>query len=492
MALLILVVMSVLLIWKFGFLEKMGRPPSLGVDAAVAPIKVADPVVANSKTCLQLPIQIGEGDFSPVENTLTCVLNEYTNAAARKDKKRILALDYELKELVYAIQVIRNHDAWNTYWQNKDRLKYQYHSIIGVYIHSVGFSYDWGLSNDRALQSRIEALAEYDQLMPRFDKIRNDFLAIPKIPVLANIENFYELDEQLEKLLVDAGGKFDGTIPLPNFPEIGVNMEHGIHYSGTIRQVADKLLPPQGFVDPKTGIKIKIKGDRFSNLKGSLEAIYLTYKSLKLVPDDAEKLYELSDNLGKLVEEINKNYPGSRSQIFWDNKFKVLGLSIGHYSDQLEYSKILMAEAHQLNPNSKYRSYTLFTEIYKKKEFKFNDFPDIEKAMLYLKEYPNGPYVTDVNNILAGFYHDLYAALRERELVPMLEDRGVTYDCYDEYIDSHPEEANQERARKLGISYFEKVIANIPLKDHRRSMYLDELDSLKKKKTDNVINVCGH
>lgn len=491
MALLILVMLAILVIWKFVFLEKMERPDSRLVNAEVVPDKATEPVVANVKTCLQLPIQIGEGDFSPVENTLTCILNEYTNAAARKDKKRILALDYELKELVYAIQVIKNHDAWNTYWQSKDRLKYQYHSILGVYIHDEGFSYDWGLSNDKALQSRIDALAEYDQFMPRFDKIRNDFLAIPKTPVLANIENLYELDEQLETLIEKARSKFDGTIPLPNYPEIGVYMRSGIQYTGTIRQVADKLLPPQGFVDPKTGIKIKVKGDHFSNLKEALESIYLTYKSLKLIPADAEKLYELSANLEKLVEEINKNYPGSRSQIFWDNKFKVLGLSIGHYSDQLEYSNILMAEAHQLNPNSKYRNYTLFTEIYKKEGFTFNDFPDIEKAMLYLKEYPEGPYATDVNKILAGFYHDLYAALRERELVLKPEDRGETYGCYDDYIDSHPAEVNLEHARKLGIHYFEKVITATKLTDQLRPMYLDELDKLKNGNTDNVINVCG-
>ena len=149
-----------------------------------------------------------------------------------------------------------------------------------------------------------------------------------------------------------------------------------------------------------------------------------------------------------------------------------------------------MAETHQLNPRSKYRSYTLYTEIYEKDGQPFNDFPDIEKATSYLKEFPNGSYVKEVYGILAGFYHDLYAALREREVEPRLEERGETYSCYDEYIDKHPEEAKQERARKLGIFYFEKVIAMTPQKDHRRPMYLDELDALKHKNTDNVINVC--
>lgn len=235
--------------------------------------------------------------------------------------------------------------------------------------------------------------------------------------------------------------------------------------------------------------------------KHKLSQIYDEYSSLPKKPENAEKLFLLYQRLEQATTDAQALYPSDYnrnveqydliSECLWDDKFSKIGLSIGHYSDRLEYSKQLMAETHQLNPNSKYRSYTLFTAIYGNANVYYDGFPDIEIALLYLKEFPNGFYVTDVNARLAGFYHDLYAALRERELVPKLEDRGVTYDCYDEYIDSHPEEANLERARKLGIFYFEKVIANIPLKDHRRKMYLNELDSLKKKKTDNVINVCG-
>jgi len=54
------------------------------------------------------------------------------------------------------------------------------------------------------------------------------------------------------------------------------------------------------------------------------------------VPEDAEKLYELSEELDKVIQEIHKAYPGNRSQIFWDDKYEPLGLYVGHYSDQLD------------------------------------------------------------------------------------------------------------------------------------------------------------
>ena len=148
-----------------------------------------------------------------------------------------------------------------------------------------------------------------------------------------------------------------------------------------------------------------------------------------------------------------------------------------------------MVEAHQLNPHSKYRSYTLYTEIYGKSAD--HNFPDVDTAILYLKEFPNGPYATDVIGILAGFYHDLYAALRNIKEEPNIENRSETYSCFDDYIAQHPKDANIEGARKLGILYFEKVLAATPLKNPYYSMYLDELDALKHGKTDNTVNSCG-
>lgn len=241
--------------------------------------------------------------------------------------------------------------------------------------------------------------------------------------------------------------------------------------------------------------------NKYAATKTHLSIIYDEYSSLPKIPQNAEKLFLLYRQLEQAAKAAQTSYPAEYnsdnlaqyieiSECLWDAKFQEMGLSVGHYSDRLEYSEKIMAEAHQLNPHSKYRNYTLYTEIHGKGGEDLG-FPDVDKAQWYLKEFPSGPYATKVTAILAGFYHDLFAALRTIEEEPNIEERNETYSCYDEYIAKHPEEANQEHARKLGILYFEKVVAATPLKDVKRPMYLDELDALKHGKTDNVVNVCG-
>lgn len=239
---------------------------------------------------------------------------------------------------------------------------------------------------------------------------------------------------------------------------------------------------------------------KYSSTKVELNRIYDEYSSLPKKPESADKVFILWRQLNQAIKGIHALYPADYnhnqgqyeliSSCLWHDKYQELGLSIGHYSDRLEYSEKLLTEAHQLNPHSKYRNYTFYTEIYGKGGEDYG-FPDINKAASYLKEFPQGPYAIKVNEILAGFYHDLYAALLTIEKQPDIEKRSETYSCFDDYISQHPESANKERARKLGIQYFKNVIAETPLKDAKRSMYLEELNSLEHQKTDNIINVCG-
>jgi len=432
----------------------MRRPASHKPDDTHAQSSVANSVIANTNACIQQPIQIGDGDFTPVDNALKCILTAYTNAAGRNDKERILALDTELKELVYETQSIRNHDAWQTFWRGKEPSKYQYQTSIGIYIDDKDMRYDGGLRYDKIMLSRSEALAKFDQLRPQFDQIRAALLAIPRNSEITNIEALYKLDEQLEKLVVETNRIFDGSTPFPNYPEIGVYLDGGIYYTGLIRQVADKLLPSQGFVDLKTGNKIEVKGDRYSKLKGELEGSYLTYKSLRQMPEDAEKLYELSEKLSKVVEDIHKAYPGSRSQIFWDDKYEPLGLYIGHYSDQLDYGEKLIIDSYMLNPNSRYSEATLVASISGAGGMsELSGIPDIGLAKIYLEKYPNGKYLKKVYSVLATFYQNLYEELLGGDKSP-----SIVY-CYKEHLAAHPEDKDGEVVRNKAITYYRKLLA---------------------------------
>jgi hypothetical protein len=278
-------------------------------------------------------------------------------------------------------------------------------------------------------------------------------LAIPKTPEIANIESLYALDEELEKLVVEASAKFSSFFPMPKYPEIGVYTDDRIYYTGAIRQVADKLMPIQGFVDPKTGKRIEVRGDRYSKLKGKVEEIYQSYKSLKQVPEDAEKLYELSEELGKVVEEIHKVYPGNRSQIFWEDKYQPLGLYVGHYSDQFDYGGKLVVDSYRLNPNSRYSEATLVAAISGGGDMsELNGVPDIGLAQTYLKKYPEGKYLKKVYWTLATFYQNLYEELLESDKSP-----SMMY-CYNKHLAAYPEDKDRETVRNKAIGYYKKML----------------------------------
>lgn len=454
LVLLTLVILAILLTWQFGFQEGTGRAASHGVDDTLAQSKTAASVIANTNTCIQLPIQTGEGDFTPMDNALKCIVTEYASATGRKDKEKVLALDTELKELVYQTQSIRNHEAWKIFWKGKEQARYQYLTAIGIDIDDKGMRYDGGLRYDSILEARTEVRVWFEPFKPRFERIRTAFLAIPKTPEITNIENLYELDEQLEKLVAEARGKFSSYFPMPKYPEIGVYASYDITYTGAIRQVADKLLPPQGFIDPKTGKRIEVKGDRYSKLKGKLEEIYQTYKSLKQVREDAEKLYELSAELDKLVVDIRKAYPNSRSKFFWDDKYEPLGLNIGHYSDQLDYGGKLLVDSYRLDPDSRYSEITMVTAISGAGDMTgLSGVPDIDLAKRYLEKYPDGKYLKKIYWILATFYQNLYEEFLDSDKNPS------TLSCYDEHLAAHPEDKDREAVRNKAIGYYKKLLA---------------------------------
>jgi len=351
------------------------------------------------------------------------------------------------------VKSIRNHDTWATFWRDKEETRYQYQAILGVYILDKGMNYTGWLRYDKEMQSRAEVHLWFEPFKPRFDGIRTAFLAIPKTPEKTNIENLYALDEELEKLVVEASDKFSSYFPMPKYPEIGVYADDHIYYSGAIRQVADKLLPSQGFIDPKTGKRIEVRGDRYSKLKGKLEEIFQTYKSLKQVPDDAEKLYELSEELGKAVDEIHKVYPGNRSQVFWEDKYVPLGLYVGHYSDQFDYGGKLIVDSYRLNPNSRYSEATLVAAISGGGDMsELSGVPDIGLAQTYLKKYPDGKYLKKVYWTLATFYQNLY-----EELLPGDESPSTMY-CYKEHLAAYPEDKDREAVRNKAIGYYKKLL----------------------------------
>ena len=71
----------------------------------------------------------------------------------------------------------------------------------------------------------------------------------------------------------------------------------------------------------------------------------------------------------------------------------------------LEYTEILLVKAHEMDPRSKYREYTLFSQIMGiRPEGGLGEMPNIKVAYQYAKEFPKGPFISNVYLIIAKIF----------------------------------------------------------------------------------------
>jgi hypothetical protein len=96
----ILAILGILLFRQYGSHEIVEHPSAHEPEKVIAQTPAASPIAVPSKTCLQQPIETADGDFTPADSSLRCLLTEYKSAAERSDDKRIAELDIELKALV--------------------------------------------------------------------------------------------------------------------------------------------------------------------------------------------------------------------------------------------------------------------------------------------------------------------------------------------------------------------------------------------------------
>ena len=450
----LLAILGTLLFRQYGSHEILKYPPAHEPEMAKTNTIATNPVATPPKTCLQQPIETADGDFTPADSSLRCLLTEYKAAAEHSDDKRIAELDIELKALVKLTKSLHSYNAWNKFWLDKDQSKSAYWEMLGVVVGEQGLRYGGDLRYNITRQKRIRALAKFEPFKQRFDQIKAEYLAVPKTSEISNIEHLYKLDEQLDKLVAETVDPPYGMDPLPDYHEMGVTMAGGIRYDGRIRSVADKLLPPQGFIDPESGKRIAVQGDRYSKFKQKLEEIYTAYGALQQRPEDADALYEISEEISTLMNEIHKAYPHERSTVLWDDKYEKLGMYIGHYSDQLDYGGKLLIDSYRLNPDSRHGETTMFAAVSGGGDMsELSGIPDMKLAETYLKKYPDGKHTVDVYGILATFYQNLFEELLAGKDTPAITD------CYDEYLAAHPEDRDKEAVRKKAIVYYKKLLS---------------------------------
>lgn len=141
------------------------------------------------------------------------------------------------------------------------------------------------------------------------------------------------------------------------------------------------------------------------------------------------------------------------SRTHWKEKYQTIGVGVGHYSESLEYSGKLLAEARVLDSALLHGAYTHYANVYQgRRSFTGSwGMPNLAGALFYAKAFPKGPFIEDTLIILGNFYDDLYKALKELA-------QGYKHDCFSKYMARERLDEQREFARKTAIRYYTSVL----------------------------------
>ena len=204
-------------------------------------------------------------------------------------------------------------------------------------------------------------------------------------------------------------------------------------------------------------------------LEIALQRIYQDYQPTG-AKADIPRLVLLDQEMRYLILEPWEKEKKSIEAKYFRPEYVAIGLSIGHYSDALQYSGKLLLEAHQIDPASLYRKYTLFSTIIPE-EYSVEP-PNIDSAKAYLKEFPAGPYIFEVVRILAELYDDLYKAIRGHRHGAPLE--GELLKFFSLFISTRPLEEQLSEAQLMGLEYYNQAIQLRP-SDQDMQTFRDDL-----------------
>ena len=190
----------------------------------------------------------------------------------------------------------------------------------------------------------------------------------------------------------------------------------------------------------------------------ALDRIHREYSS---GPMDTARLVLLDRELRGLIPYYNWQERPWLPATYLQAGYRSIGIRPGLFErDTLTYSGKLLAEAHSNDPNSPFRSHTLYSTIFWREGRRSTDMPTPDAAKAYVNEFPQGPFIVEVHLILAGFYDDLY------KVITLEEDGRRTdykYDCYKTYLTAKPLPEQRQIARESAIRHYERLFELLPL-----------------------------
>jgi hypothetical protein len=197
-----------------------------------------------------------------------------------------------------------------------------------------------------------------------------------------------------------------------------------------------------------------------------LEQLYTEYKAMGEKPMIGQ-LVELDRKLREFIRKLpeyrpDRNEKGewANDDIYWKEKYGEMGIGISRWTEKLVYGGIHLTRAHELDPHSPRRSSTFFAAIHGESHW---GMPDIKAAFQYVREFPNGPFIAETMEIIAGFFTDLYMIHRDEDPKTRKEE-PVEYKsiCYKAYFTKKPVAEQRKRARKIAIFYYRKYLKLCP------------------------------
>ena len=197
---------------------------------------------------------------------------------------------------------------------------------------------------------------------------------------------------------------------------------------------------------------------RLDQLYAEYEATIANPTVKKYVELDGKLRAFLSEELPKYSEDSEgySKYDGHTLVVgietrkkFSNNSARELGLEISRYVPILLYSGKILVQAHELNPYSKYREYTLFSQIMSTNGL---EMPDIKVAYQYARAFPNGPFIANVYLIIASFHKDLFMIVRG---LSQGENVFGLY-CYKPYVERRPYKEQMAQNKRIALRYYTK------------------------------------
>jgi hypothetical protein len=164
-------------------------------------------------------------------------------------------------------------------------------------------------------------------------------------------------------------------------------------------------------------------------LAASLAKIHQAYRSLRGNPN-IEKLVMLDQELRRLLPPAGPFASANDLR----PEYEEIGLTRGAFeSGILVYSGKLLVDAHKIDPNSPYRSYTLYATVFPDGREDRTAVPSPAAARRYVEEFPDGPFGLEANLALAHFYDDLFKVI-QRLVAGARNAKNYKYNCYSRYL----------------------------------------------------------